>query len=80
MKKKNEVLLTEDNSEKLETLCELAAGISLEKIEYFEDLSSKENNKFICSMCPALFSREGDMRNHLNSKHNKFPPLKCNVC
>ena len=32
-----------------------------------------------CNYCPAVYSREGQLRNHLASKHNKFYDLIC-VC
>ena len=33
-----------------------------------------------CNFCPALYQREGHLRNHLSSKHNKSLEIKCGFC
>lgn len=38
------------------------------------------NGDLTCNFCAGTFKRLGNMRNHLNSKHNKSYGLRCSSC
>ena len=46
--------------------------------ETFEDcFSVNSNGELVCNFCPGIYKREGHMRNHLDSKHNKVFKIVC---
>ena len=45
----------------------------VEKYEVFEDcFTVNEDGQMKCKFCPGKYKREGNLRNHLESKRNKL--------
>ena len=42
----------------------------------FESLIEKSRNKLHCKLCPGVYKREGNMRNHMESKQGKLTLIK----
>ena len=40
----------------------------------------KESRIYTCSDCDKVYCSKRDLRNHLNSKHLKLKPFKCDQC
>ena len=45
-----------------------------------EDCYTKDGADMKCNFCPAVYLREGNLRNHLKSKHNRSFEIVCNNC
>ena len=73
---------------KLDTICELSVGleqclkISENSVEEcFKDCYEEDPTGMLkCNYCPAAYKKEGHLRNHLESKHNKSFKINCSVC
>ena len=50
-----------------------------DKDDLFENCFKTIDGEFICNFCPGKYKREGHLRNHLESKHNKKFRIVC-VC
>ena len=51
--------------------------MEVEKEVKFEDCFSETNGEMSCNFCPGTYKREGHLRNHLESKHNKTFKIVC---
>ena len=47
--------------------------------ENWENCFTEVSSGLKCNFCPGIYKREGHLRNHLQSKHNKFFKLAC-IC
>ena len=73
---------------RLDTICELSVGleqclkISENPVEEcFEDCFQEDPKGMLkCNYCPAGYKKEGHLRNHLESKHNKLFKIVCSIC
>ena len=45
--------------------------------EHFEHCFTKDDNGLKCNFCPGIYQREGHLRNHLKTKHNRSFDLTC---
>ena len=45
--------------------------------EYFEHCFTKDDSGLKCNFCPGIYKREGHLRNHLKTKHNRSVACKC---
>ena len=51
-----------------------------EKEETFEDCYGEKDGQLQCKFCPGSYKKEGHLRNHLESKHNKKFKIICSNC
>ena len=64
-----------ENSNKVAATSLLAEPVKTDQdVEGFRELP---NGEFSCNYCPGAFKRMGNIRNHLNSKHQMAFELKC---
>ena len=52
-----------------------AASVTVDSVD--EGFRELPNGELSCNFCPGTFKRMGNMRNHLNSKHQMAFELKC---
>ena len=51
-----------------------------EEEETFENCYSEKEGELQCKFCPGKYRKEGHLRNHLESKHNKKFKIICSKC
>ena len=69
---------TENKSDELCELMEFVMNIDdCSNGSDFESLIERSKDSLHCKLCPGVYKREGNMRNHLESKHGKVFDLKC---
>ena len=69
-----------EKNDKIDTLLvDFSQGMKLDEV--FEDFFNVDKSgQMICRLCPGIYKREGHMRNHLETKHNKMFKIICNIC
>ena len=60
----------DENDEKLDEK-------EVENDDKFEDCFTESNGEMSCNFCPGTYKREGHLRNHLESKHNRMFKMIC---
>ena len=59
--------------------CKISENINHEEV--FSDCFQESSmGDLTCKFCPAAYKKEGNLRNHLESKHNKRFKIVCSVC
>ena len=53
--------------------------MSLEEINSEKKNTEKKIKKFKCEKCLKIFSTNGNLKNHINTIHNKILPFKCPI-
>ena len=74
----HEVVKVEDNQSCVDDLMfQMETKLKVTVEERLEDCFNEANGEFHCSFCPGIYKREGNIRNHLESKHNKVFKIVC---
>ena len=75
--KKTEIM--SKDFDKLETAFDTMLVLN-QKEETFEDCFDEKHGQLQCKFCPGSYKKEGHLRNHLESKHNKKFKIICSNC